>query len=115
MVAPVLPAETMADARPSRTASAARTSDESFIVRTLDPGSASMPMTCDAGMSSRSPRSGSTSSGRPDQHDADAELGRGLEGALDDRAGRVVAAHGVDGDGQQAPGLRSWTRMRSAE
>ncbi len=31
MVAPVLPALTMADARPSRTASAARTSDESFM------------------------------------------------------------------------------------
>ena len=45
IVAPVLPAETMADARPSRTASAARTNDESFIVRTLEPGSASMPMT----------------------------------------------------------------------
>ena len=32
MVAPVLPAEIMADARPSRTASAARTSEESFMV-----------------------------------------------------------------------------------
>ena len=34
MVAPVLPALTMADALPSRTASAARTSDESFRRRT---------------------------------------------------------------------------------
>jgi hypothetical protein len=38
MVAPVLPAETMAHALPSRTASAARTSEESFMVRTLRPG-----------------------------------------------------------------------------
>ncbi len=45
MVAPVLPADTMAMARPSRTASAARTSDESFFRRTLLPGSSSMPMT----------------------------------------------------------------------
>ena len=36
MVAPVFPALTMAQARPSRTASAARTSDESFMVRTDD-------------------------------------------------------------------------------
>ena len=38
MVAPVLPAETMAEALPSRTASAARTSDESFLRRTPGPG-----------------------------------------------------------------------------
>ena len=36
MAAPVLPAETIAQARPSRTASAARTSEESFMVRTLE-------------------------------------------------------------------------------
>jgi len=48
MVAPVLPALTMADARPSRTASAARTSEESFMRRTLEPASASMAMTSDA-------------------------------------------------------------------
>src|SRR6478609_6336321 len=53
MVAPVLPALTIADARPSRTASAARTSEESFMVRTLDAASASMAMTSDASMSSR--------------------------------------------------------------
>ena len=34
MVAPVFPAETMARAFPSRTASAARTRDESFFRRT---------------------------------------------------------------------------------
>ena len=34
MVAPVLPADTMAMALPSRTASAARTSEESFFRRT---------------------------------------------------------------------------------
>ena len=38
MVAPVLPAETIALAFPSRTSSAARTKDESFFFRTLDAG-----------------------------------------------------------------------------
>src|ERR687894_1147803 len=65
IVAPVLPAETIAEALPSRTASAARTSEESFIVRTLEPGSADMPMTCEASIRSRSPRSGPTAEGRP--------------------------------------------------
>ncbi len=74
MVAPVLPADTMADALPSRTASAARTSDESFIVRTLDPGSASMAITSDAGITSR-PWSVPSSSGRPTSTTV-AELGR---------------------------------------
>src|SRR5262245_28349642 len=64
MVAPVLPADTMADALPSRTASAARTSDESFILRTLEPGSASIAITSDAGITSR-PWSVPSSSGRP--------------------------------------------------
>ncbi len=64
MVAPVLPALTMAEARPSRTASAARTSEESFMRRTLEPASASMAMTSDASSTSRSPGS-PISSGRP--------------------------------------------------
>ena len=45
MAAPVFPAETMAMAFPSLTASAARTSDESFLRRTPFPGSSSIPMT----------------------------------------------------------------------
>ncbi len=64
MVAPVLPADTMAMARPSRTASAARTSDESFLRRTPLPGSSSMPMTSLAGTEGRSPMS-PISPGRP--------------------------------------------------
>jgi hypothetical protein len=63
IVAPVLPAETMAEALPSRTASAARTSDESFIFRTLEPGSALMPITSEAEITSRSPARGSSTSG----------------------------------------------------
>src|SRR4051812_40339667 len=55
MVAPVLPALTIAEARPSRTASAARTSDESFLRRTPLAGSSSMAMTSDAGRMSRPP------------------------------------------------------------
>jgi hypothetical protein len=54
----------MAEALPSRTASAARTSDESFMRRTLEPGSASMGMTSDAAITSRGPGS-PISSGRP--------------------------------------------------
>ena len=49
IVAPVLPALTMADARPSRTASAARTSDESFLRLTLA-ASSSMAMTSPVGV-----------------------------------------------------------------
>lgn len=44
MVAPVLPAPTMAAAAPSRTNSAARTTEASLRVRTARPGSSSMPM-----------------------------------------------------------------------
>ena len=57
MAAPVLPADTMASALPSRTASAARTSDESFFLRTPWAGSSSMPMTSLAAMTGRSPMS----------------------------------------------------------
>ncbi len=57
MAAPVFPAETMAAAFPSRTASAARTRDASFLRRTPPAGSSPMPMTSDAGMRGRSPQS----------------------------------------------------------
>ena len=100
MVAPVLPADTMADALPSRTASAARTSDESFIVRTLDPGSASMAITSDAGMTS-SPWSVPSSSGRPTSTTG-TPSSAAARTALDDLARRLVATHRVDGDGQPA-------------
>ena len=53
MVAPVLPALTMAEALPSRTSSAARTSDESFLRRTPWAGSSSMAMTSVQATSSR--------------------------------------------------------------
>jgi hypothetical protein len=45
IVAPVLPALTMAEALPSRTSSAARTKEESFLRRTPPAGSSSMAMT----------------------------------------------------------------------
>ncbi len=57
IVAPVLPAEIMADASPSRTASAARTRVESFLRRTALPPSSSISMTSDASISGRSPMS----------------------------------------------------------
>ncbi|CAB4791331.1 unannotated protein [freshwater metagenome] len=45
IVAPVLPAEIIAEALPSRTSSAARTREESFFLRTPLAGSSSMPIT----------------------------------------------------------------------
>jgi hypothetical protein len=56
IVAPVFPAEIIADAFPSRTASAARTSDESFFRRIAWAGSSSIATTSSAGISGRSPR-----------------------------------------------------------
>ncbi len=52
MVAPVLPAPTIASARPSRTDSAARTTEASFFVRTDTPGSSFISMTCEQATSS---------------------------------------------------------------
>src|ERR1700691_5407817 len=64
IVAPVLPADTIAQALPSRTSSAARTSEESFFLRTLAAGSSSMAMTSVQGTTS-SPRGSPSSSGTP--------------------------------------------------
>ena len=50
IVAPVLPADTIADAVPSRTASAARTSVASFFRRTPPAGSSPISITSDAAM-----------------------------------------------------------------
>ncbi len=61
---PVLPADTMADALPELTASAARTTDESFMALTLLPGSASIGITSLAAITSR-PWASPSSSGRP--------------------------------------------------
>src|ERR1700722_1666883 len=64
MVAPVLPADTIAEALPSRTSSAQRTSDESFFLRTLAPGSSSIAMTSVTATTSR-PKGSPMSSGTP--------------------------------------------------
>src|ERR1700722_2199395 len=64
MVAPVLPADTMAEAFRSRTSSAARTREESFLRRTPPAGSSSMPMTSVQASNSR-PWVSPTSSGGP--------------------------------------------------
>ncbi len=95
MVAPVFPADTMAMALPSRTASAARTSEESFFRRTPCPGSSSMPMTSLAGMHGRSPVS-PMAPGRPDQGHLDVGPLGHLAGPGHDLVGGPVAAHGVD-------------------
>ena len=64
IVAPVLPAPTMACAWPSLTARAQRTSDESFLVRTAAAGSSSIAITSDA--ASTSTPAGATPLGRCD-------------------------------------------------
>ena len=97
IVAPVLPAEIIAEALPSRTASAARTSVESFLRRIAWAGSSSIATTSAAGINGRSPR---VPPGRADRPARPGSLGRGLDGAGDDLARRPVAAHGVDGDRQ---------------
>ena len=105
MVAPVLPALTMAEARPSRTASAARTSDESFMVRTLLAGVGVHGD--DLGGRDHLEAVGVAELvGSTDQHHRHAELLHGLHAPRDDLAGCLVAAHGVDGDGEDAHGRR---------
>src|ERR1017187_3314278 len=64
IAAPVLPADTIAQAFASRTSSAARTSEESFFFRTLAAGSSSIAMTSLQGNTS-SPRVSFRSSGTP--------------------------------------------------
>ena len=87
IVAPVLPAEIMADAVPSRTASAARTSVESFLRRTPPAGSSSMAMISLAAISGRSPMSTRVGEvGGTDEDDRDAGVG-GLARAGDDLVG----------------------------
>ena len=100
MVAPVLPAEIIAKALPSRTASAARTSDESFIFRTLEPGSALMPITSDAGITSRPSARGSSTSGCPTSATGTPELVDRPVRAGDDLLRRLVPTHRVERDGQ---------------
>ena len=53
--------------------------------------------------------------GRADQDDADAVLFEGPLGTLDDLAGRLVAAHGVDGDGQGGQRLGRRTLAPAAQ
>ena len=102
MAAPVLPALTMAQARPSRTASAQRTSEESRFTRTARPGSSSIPMTSlvarisHPGLRRQSAQVG----GVADQQHGDAELLR-----------RLTAPRPPP---RPAPGRRPWRRQLQA-
>ena len=100
IVAPVLPAETMAEARPSRTASAARTNEESFIRRTLEPGSALIGITSEAGITSRSPASGVQHLRLAHEHHGDAQLLDGPARASHDLLRCLVPSHRIERDGQ---------------
>ena len=124
MVAPVFPALTMASARPSRTASAQRTSDESFLRRTLLAGSSSMATTSPAWRNSTLPGRGAAVEPveqrahdrlLPDEEDGDARLGR-QQGAGHDLARGPVAAHGVDRHQRRpgGPGPSPQARRRAA-
>ena len=106
-------------ARPSRTASAQRTSDESFLVRTALAGSSSIAMTSSAG-EHRDPgrrtaagRCGGEHVGRADEQDLDVELGRRRARARDDLRGRAVAAHRVDRDHGPRPAPAGRRQCRS--
>ena len=103
MAAPVLPALTMARAFPSRTASAARTREESFLRRTEDAGSSSIAMTSEAGSTSSPPVSPSCSGG-PTSTTGMPSSSTALSGAGHDLTRRVVAAHGVQRDREPAGG-----------
>ncbi len=109
MVAPVLPALTMAQARPSRTASAARTNVESFLVRTLWAGSSFIAMTSEAGSTSSPPVSPREPSVGPTKHDGDPQLlGRASRPGHDLGRG-TVSSHGVNSDRQRSGRRRRHT------
>ena len=114
IVAPVLPAEIIALARPSRTASAARTSVESFLRRTPWAGSSCIPMTSVASIRSSTDAVGTGAAvevGGPDEHDGYPRSSSTVRSG-EDRPGSVVAAHGVDGDGEHAVAQRISRRRR---
>ena len=100
IVAPVLPAETMALALPSRTSSAARTSDESFFLRTLAPGSSSIAITSVTATTGR-PSGVAHEFGHADEGDVKSQLIDGALGARDDLSRSEVTTHRVNGDGQR--------------
>ena len=77
-------------------------------------GSSSMAMTSVQATSSR-PGGVADLLGRADQHDRDAVLVGGPAGPGDDLAGGLVAAHGVDGDGQGGQRLGRRTLAPAAQ
>ena len=98
IVAPVLPAETIADALPSRTASAARTSVESFLRRTPLAG-VLVHLDDLGGLDQLEVAAAVARSAGPTRTTGMPSGGRGVS-AGEDLAGCAVAAHRVDGDRQ---------------
>ncbi len=99
------PRSTIASASPSRTASRARTIDESFFVRTDGRGSSSISITSRGGDDLDAARRPAGQQRRRDRVVAARRAARatpscvgGLQRAGDDLARRAVAAHGVDRD-----------------
>ena len=118
VMAPVLPALTIASASPSRTARAQPMIEESRCLRTALTGSSSMAMTSRR-VAELDPGGERVGQQRvelldpPDQHDAHVEVGRGAKAAGDDLARRAVAPHRVDRDrGRAARPSAQSTSMR---
>ena len=104
IAAPVLPAVTIAWARPSRTSSAQTRTDERRLWRIGVMAGSSMPTVssaCTTSMpvtSRKRDSSSSTTRRSPDQQHAVPVLHGGPPRPLHGGAGRVVSTHGIDGD-----------------
>ena len=106
MAAPVLPAETKAEALPSRTSSAATRSDESRLRRSACEGLSAMPTTWEAWRISTAeapgaqpvPARASMAVWSPTRMTEAPNSCAADDRALDDHGRAVVASHGVDGD-----------------
>ena len=108
MVAPVLPAETMADAL--AVAHQLGGADQRGVLLAAHPAGGVLVHGDDLGAGDQVQALGVADLvGRADQDDADAVLLGGAAGALDDVGGGLVAAHRVDGDreGGQCLGRRA--------
>ena len=121
MAAPVCPAVNIPRARPSRTHSAAiRTEARRFLRIGVMEGSSKSTTSSASTRPMRSPRVGEPGqlgldlATAPDEERVEAELDGGGHRALDDGAGREVAAHRVDGDRHERRAVPSPpTRTRS--
>ena len=114
IVAPVLPAETMAHALPSRTSSAARTSEESFLRRTPPAGSSSMAMTS-VQATSGSPMVSPTRSGGPTRATPTPCSSKARRAPSTTSAGALSPPTASTRDGERGERLRRWPLAPAAQ